>query len=154
MNSPRHRLSRGGVGQAEEILKYEHLQASGPREGRLRPGSINRRQAEPWRGQPDQLRFQQCPRYTRDQQHGLFILLLGWIQIYSLSGLMSGLAYPPTVCPLDLWLSSSHWVHSSLFSLKFICLLIFWDRILLCSPGWLQIQDPPASAFWIFYIFE
>lgn len=25
----------------------------------------------------------------------------------------------------------------------------FWDRIFLCSPGWLQTHDSPASAFWV-----
>jgi hypothetical protein len=39
----------------------------------------------------------------------------------------------------------------SFLSVSF-CLLVgfvFWDRISLCSPGWPQTGDPPASAPWV-----
>jgi hypothetical protein len=30
--------------------------------------------------------------------------------------------------------------------------MVFGDRLLLCSPGWPQVLDPPASAFWVLWV--
>jgi hypothetical protein len=30
--------------------------------------------------------------------------------------------------------------------------MVFGDRLLLCSPGWPQVLDPPASAFWVLWL--
>jgi hypothetical protein len=44
-----------------------------------------------------------------------------------------------------------HLSHSTrpLFILFFFLFLGFWDRVSLCSPGWLQIYDPPAPTSFV-----
>jgi hypothetical protein len=27
--------------------------------------------------------------------------------------------------------------------------LVSWDKVMLCSPGWPGAHNPPASAFWV-----
>lgn len=43
-------------------------------------------------------------------------------------------------------LLNSNQINLWLFLFWFLFLLFYWDRFLLCSPGWHQIHDPPASA--------
>jgi hypothetical protein len=37
---------------------------------------------------------------------------------------------------------SGNWLYFYLFNYYYY----FWDRVLLCSPGWPQTHDPPASV--------
>jgi hypothetical protein len=53
--------------------------------------------------------------------------------------LLSGTSALVNVDPVLLW-----WVDASSSAVVFICFFL-WNMVLLCSPGWPQTHDPPAS---------
>lgn len=55
-----------------------------------------------------------------------------------------------SILKLDVCNRCRHWhfkiVCIHLFTLRFVCFTVSWDRISLCIPGWPQLWDPLVSA--------
>jgi hypothetical protein len=64
---------------------------------------------------------------------------------FFMKSLVSGIfLYAPT----EKGLRRTSWLNTALCLLN-LFFFIFWNRVSLCSPAWLQTCNPPASACWV-----